>query len=126
MNLRNKNLSVGIWSEEHEKLANWYEKVLGFKIKNRSELPNDMCIDLEMGDNFFFIGKHNGVKGKNSDKYRHMVGFSVESVGEEYQNLVKHGVKIIAPPFELPTGGPIHCCTFEDPEGNILQIFGKK
>lgn len=30
------------------------------------------------------------------------------------------------PPFEIPTGGGVFCTTFEDPEKNILQLYGEK
>lgn len=125
MNLRIKALSVGIWSENYKKLAKWYEKVLELKVKERMNLPNDTYVAFDMGENFFWIGKHSKVKGKNKDKYRHMIGFEVKKVGVEYKNLLKNKAKIIAPPFEIPTGG-VWCCTFEDPEKNILQLYGEK
>lgn len=51
MQLRIKALSVGIWSENYKKLAKWYEKVLGLKVKEKMELPNDTYVAFDMGEN---------------------------------------------------------------------------
>lgn len=125
MKLKDKNLSVGIWSENYSKLADWYEKVLGFTVRERLSLPNDTVVDFAFGDNYFFIGKHSKVKGKSKDPYRVMVGFNVKSVSKTYKELKKKKVKFIAKPFEGPSGG-YWCMTIQDPEENILQFFGGK
>lgn len=125
MKLTNKNLSVGVWSEDHTTLAKWYEDVLGFTVREVLDLPNDMCIDFEFGDNYFFVGKHSEVHGKSKDPYRVMIGFNVASVTEVHDELVKKNVTVIAPPFEGPPGG-FWCMTVQDPEGNILQFYGDK
>jgi predicted enzyme related to lactoylglutathione lyase len=125
MKLKDKYLSVGIWSENHEKLAKWYEKVLGFDYKCRIDYPNDKCIEFKFGKNYFFVGWHNKIHGKNKDKYRIMIGFNVKSVTKTAEELEKRGVKFIAKPFEGPPGG-FWCTTIEDPEGNLLQFYGDK
>ena len=123
--LKDKYLSVGIWSLNHKKLAKWYEEVMGFKVREEINLPNDECIDFNFGENYFFIGKHDKIHGVNSDPYRIMVGFNVESVNNTYKILAKKGVQFIAKPFEAPGGG-FWCMTISDPEGNILQFYGDK
>lgn len=125
MKLKNSIISVSIWSEDYEKLAKWYEDVLGFKVRERLTLPDDTGVDFQFGDVYFYVGKHNKVKGKSRDPYRIMVHFNVDSVTEIYNELVKKNVTIIAPPFEGPPGG-FWCTTIADPEGNILQFFGDK
>ena len=125
MKLKDSNLSVGIWSDNFEALARWYENTLNFKIRGRTNLPDDMCIEFEFGKNYFFIGKHDKVKGTSKDPYRIMIGFNVDSVTETYKDLAKRDVKFIAKPFEGPAGG-FWCMTIQDPEGNILQFYGDK
>lgn len=125
MKLAATNLSIGIWSDNYEELARWYQDVLSFPFKSRTDLKNDTCIDFEFGENYFFIGKHDKVSGNAQDPYRIMIGFSVESISETFSELKKKNVTIIAPPFEGPTGG-FWCMTIADPEGNILQFFGQK
>jgi len=122
MQLTDNYFGIGIWSQDHEKLARWYEEVLGFKVRDRQNLPNDTFIDFDFGENYFFIGKHSEVAGKNRDPYRIMIGFNVKSVEELYQELVAKNVIIIAKPFEAPTGG-FWCMTVSDPDGNTLQFY---
>ncbi len=125
MKLKDTNLSVCLWSEDYEKLAKWYEEVLGFRVKRKLTLPDDTGVDFDFGSNYFYVGKHDKVKGENKDKYRLMSGFNVESVTKVYEEIKTKNVKVIAPPFEGPPGG-FWCMTIEDPDGNLLQFFGDK
>jgi predicted enzyme related to lactoylglutathione lyase len=125
MQLSNKNLCVIIWSGNYEQLAIWYEKVLGFKVRDKVNLPNDTYIDFDFGNNYFSIGKHNKVKGYAKDPYRIMIGFNVESVTALYDDLKQKDVEFVAPPFEAPPGG-FWCMTIKDPDGNIIQFFSDK
>lgn len=126
MKLRNKGLSIGIWSENYKKLAKWYEEVLNFKVSMSMELPNDSFVAFDFGENWFWIGKHSKVRGKSKDPYRIMIGFHVDSVTEVYNELKKKGVEFIAKPFQEPDGSDGWAATFKDSEGNILQLFGRK
>ena len=128
MKLKNKSISVGIWSEDYKKLATWYQDVLGFTFKQKAELPNDSYISFDFGDNWFWIGRHDKVFGKNKDPYRIMVEWQVESITETFEELKRKNVKIIAEPFQDPdpNGDGNWVLTIADPEGNVLQFFGKK
>lgn len=125
MKLANNIVSVCIWSGNYEKLAKWYEEVLGFSVSRRLTLPDDTGVDFNFLPAFFYVGKHSKVKGKSKDPYRMMVGFNVKSVSKAYSELKNKPVKIIAKPFAGPPGG-FWCMTIADPEGNILQFFGGK
>jgi len=111
-----------IWSEDPFKLAKWYEKKLGFKREAVLEYPDDTGILYNFSGRYFWIGKHDKVKGKNKDPYRHMISFVVDDVKKSYEELKKKGVKFIAKPFIAPSGD-MEFATFVDPEGNILQIM---
>lgn len=126
MKIYNNKIAVGVWSSNHEKLAKWYQDVLGLPFKERSDLREDSYIAFDFGENWFWIGKHDKVKGKNKDKYRIMIEFYVESISEAFEELKKHKVKFIAKPFPDPMGGTGWCMTFTDPENNILQMYGEK
>jgi predicted enzyme related to lactoylglutathione lyase len=125
MKLKSSNISVGIWSDNYEKLAKWYEEVLDLPVFSRLNLPNDTGVDFNVRPNFLYIGKHDKVHSKSKDPYRIMIGFDVSSIYETYEELKKKNVTIIAKPFEAPPGG-FWCMTISDPEGNILQFFGDK
>ncbi len=125
MKFHNPYLSVAIWSENHKKLAEWYRDVLGIPIRRYIPYPNDDCYDMDVGDTFFSIGKHDKVHGKSKDPYRMMVGFQIDSVSKVYTELKDKKITWIAKPFMAPTG-EIWCMTLADPEGNIVQFFGQK
>ncbi|MCL4360311.1 VOC family protein [Patescibacteria group bacterium] len=123
--LKNTNLSVCIWSDNYKALAGWYRDTLDLPVREELTLPSDTGIDFDFGGNYFSVGRHDKVHGKNKDPYRIMIGFEVESVAKTYAELQKKGVTVIAAPFEGPPGG-FWCMTIADPEGNILQFFGDK
>ncbi len=125
MKLINKDISVCLWSPDYEKLAAWYESILGFKVQRRLTLPDDTGVDFDFAPTYFYVGKHNKVKGKNKDPYRIMIGFNVKSVTEVYKELKAKKVTIIAKPFAGPPGG-FWCMTIADPEGNLIQFFGQQ
>jgi predicted enzyme related to lactoylglutathione lyase len=119
-----QTLSVIIWSENPDKLADWYKNTFDLSPGESTTLPDDYCIGFDFGSNYFSIGKHDNVTGKNKDPYRIMIGFNVDSVTEMY-NKIKDKTVILAPPFLAPPGG-FYCMTVEDPEKNIIQFFGPK
>ena len=118
---------VLIWTEDPEKLTPFYETVLGLKKLKKLEHPQDTGTLYEFPDGgaVLWIGKHSEVKGQSKDKFRHMVNFLVDSVDATYNELKKKGVKFLVDPFAGPTGNG-YFATFEDPEGNILQIWSRK
>ncbi len=111
-----------IWSEDPFKLGKWYEEVLGFTPEETLTYPTDTGTVYYVGGRRFWIGKHSEVKGKNKDPYRHMVNLIVDDVKDVYEKLKAKGVHFIAEPFTAPSGD-MEFATFEDPEGNILQIM---
>ncbi len=125
MKLDKTSLVSIIWSEHYDTLAKWYEEVLGFPVKERLNFPDDTGVDFDFSPNFFYVGRHDKVKGKNKDPYRSMIGFTVPSVSEAYNELKKKKITWIAKPFPAPTG-TTWCMTIADPDGNIIQFFGKK
>lgn len=121
-----KNISdVIIWSGNYKKLANWYQDKFGLKKIGEVNHPQDMCIGFAIGTIELWIGYHDKVKGKNRDKYRIMHNIVVDSVSASYQDLVSKGVKFIAKPFKAPTFDK-YFATFEDPDGNLMQLIGNK
>ncbi|EFK95857.1 protein containing Glyoxalase/bleomycin resistance protein/dioxygenase domain [sediment metagenome] len=121
-----KNISdVIIWSGDYKKLAKWYQETFDLEKIGEVNHPKDMCIGFRVGNMELWIGFHDKVKGKNKDKYRIMHNFVVDSVSKTYDMLVKKGVKFIAKPFKAPTFEK-YFATFEDLDGNIMQLIGGK
>ena len=126
MKIKNHALAIGLWSEDYVSLARWYQDVLCLPFKEKSNIPGDSYVAFDFGDNWFWIGQHDQVSGKNKDPYRVMIEFYVESVSEAFEELKKQNVEFIAEPFEDPLDAKGWCMTFKDPDGNILQMYGSK
>ena len=118
---------VLIWSENYKRLAKWYQNTLGLKPLEEINHPKDTGILFEFapGKTWLWIGQHSQIKGKNKDKNRWMVNIDTDSVDKAYEYLKKQKVKIVAKPFKAPTFDKWFC-TFEDPDGNILQVIGPR
>lgn len=122
-----KNIDcVLIWTDNVERLSEFYENILGLKRLVKLDHPQDTGILYEFpnGGPQLWIGLHSEVKDKNEDPARHMINFLVDDVDEVYNNLKGKGVKFIADPFDGPTGNG-RFATFEDPDGNYLQLWCK-
>ena len=116
--------SVCIWSENPDKLAEFYEKTLGLHVEERINLPDDVGVVFKLGEVLIFIGEHSEVHGKAKDKYRIMPGFWVDSVQEVYDELKVKNVEFIRTPSVSPDG-TYYAATILDPEENVLQFFSE-
>lgn len=121
MNIHNLG-SACIWSENPEKLAQFYEKTLGLPVDKQLNLPNDRGVQFKIGNFYLFIGYHDQVKGNTQDPYRIMLGFDVDSVQKVYQELITKKVEFILKPSSSPDK-TFYVTTAKDPEGNIIQFF---
>jgi len=120
--------TIIIWSENYKRLASWYQDVFNLKEIEQINHPKDTGIlyEFPQGQPWIWIGKHSKIKGKSKDPLRIMFNINVDSVMEAYAYLKKKGIKkFIAKPFKAPTFDKWFV-TFSDPDGNTLQIIGKK
>ena len=118
-----KNIGwITLWSEDYQKLAKWYEEILGFKRTGALDLTNDTGImfEFENGTNFW-IGKHSEVKGMAKDRYRFFICFNVDSVSEMYESLKGKGIEYVREPSLSPTGD-YYAMTLVDLDGNLVQF----
>ena len=119
--------SICVWSENYRELADWYRDVLELEVVSELTLPNDTGVTFKVGSSptLFWVGAHDGVKGKNQDKHRFMPGFDVESVGETHTKLAARGVKFILEPTISPTND-YYVATALDLDDNVIQFFSSK
>lgn len=121
-----------IYSETPDKLAQFYQNVLGFKLVEKLNIPGDYGYMLNVvGDLNVWIGKHSEIKGKAKENFRHLFNiYPTEGVEYWYEKLKNISeVTIVAKPFLAPFSTPenqVWFCTFLDPEGNCWQFVGKK
>lgn len=119
--------TVLIWSEDFRKLSDWYKEVLGFRVIEEQDHPQDTGVLFEVnpGGAWLWVGQHSQVHGKSQDPARHMINLNVASVSEAYKYLKSKNVQIIAEPFKAFTFDK-YFCTFADLDGNYIQLIGGK
>lgn len=121
-----------IYSENPDKLKDFYINVLGFKEIEHLALPDDYGYMLEVsGDYRVWIGKHSEVIGKAKENFRHLFNLYPEEGVEYWYNKVKDNpqVTVVAKPFLAPFSTPEDqwwFATILDPEGNCWQFVGQK
>lgn len=121
-----------IFSEDPDKLMQFYQNILGLKLIQEYKLSNDYGYMFEIThDLLLWIAKHSEVKGKAKENFRHIFNVYPEEGVHFWYEKIKNNpeVSIIANPFLSPISTPTDekwCCTFLDPEGNCWQFAGKK
>ncbi len=121
-----------IYSDNPDKLMQFYRDVLEFKLVEQLKLDNDYGYMFNIaGDYNVWIGKHSEVKGKAKESFRHLFNLYPEEGVQFWFDKIKENpeVKIIAQPFLAPFSTPENqtwFATFLDPEGNCWQFVGKK
>lgn len=127
-----KDYQLLIWSEDPDKLKDFYVSVLGLKLTKELKLPDDYgyAVTTEDGSQIW-IGKHSEAKGENKDKYRFIVNFYVSDVKKWYKKLSKKvkmetDVFVMPHTHDWPDKVKRHCFTFHDPDGNLLQMTTTK
>ena len=109
--------SVLIWSEDMKRLLPFYRDVLG--LKPLIEMEEFAVFPLSPGVGLR-IGTHGEVRGRARDPNRVMVNFRVDDCQAGYEQLSQRGVEFT----RAPTRDAIHIvATFNDPEGNVLQLL---
>ena len=108
---------ASIWSEDVKKLVPFYRDVLGLKVALDS--PGFVVLG-ELGAPALALGTHSGVRGRNADPARHMVGFTTDDVLADWKRLKDAGVEFIEDPTEY---GKHRIATLKDPEGNLIQLL---
>ena len=121
-----------IYSENPDKLKDFYIDVLGFKLVDKLDIEGDYGYMLNVvGDLNVWIGHHSEIKGKAKENFRHLFNlYPTEGVQFWYEKLKDNkSIKIVAKPFLAPFSTPenqVWFSTFLDPEGNCWQFVGKK
>lgn len=121
-----------IYSENPDKLMEFYRDVLEFKLVDQLNIPGDYGYMFNVvGDLNVWIGKHSEIKGSAKENFRHLFNLYPEEGVIYWHNKIKDNpqVKIIAEPYLAPFSTPdnqVWFSTFLDPEGNCWQFVGKK
>lgn len=118
-----------IYSENPDKLMEFYRDILELKLENKLDIPNDYGYMFTISGDFkLWIGKHSQVRGVTKEPFRHIFNLYVTSVTEWYEK-IKDKAEIISPPQRTPFAtqeNPVYVSTFLDPEKNCWQFMGGK
>ena len=119
--------SVGFFSENAKRLAQFYKDKVGLTIGLNAEIgeAGEELFEMKLpkGSGFYVVD-HTGVKGPNKQPERIMVNFEVDNIEKEAEKLERAGVKKIQDIYHVENYGLI--ATFEDIDGNYFQLVQTK
>jgi predicted enzyme related to lactoylglutathione lyase len=115
--------SVMLYSENADKLAEFYMEKAGFKKADEYEMEKNGTVYIfTFGDSnsSFGIMNHSKVFGKNKMPARFMINFEVDDIEKIVSQLKKNKVTQIADIYHIESYGLV--ATFEDIDGNYFQF----
>jgi predicted enzyme related to lactoylglutathione lyase len=121
-----KGISVAYIHTPNKQLADWYEKTLGFKKSYGDE--SWQAFETSQDSSKFaldFISYPSSTVQKQSI----MISFAVDDIHAAVEELAKKGVRFYPDNDKSKTifdVGPSLVATFEDPDGNFMQISQQK
>lgn len=112
-----------IYSENPDKLMEFYKDVLELELEEKLDIPNDYgYMFIINGDFKLWIGKHSKIRGKVKESDRHIFNLYTDEVQKWYEKIKDFkGVTVVLKPSLTPFAtkeNPFYVCTFLDPEGN--------
>ncbi|HBI94603.1 MAG TPA: glyoxalase [Terrisporobacter glycolicus] len=119
---------VTIWTDEIDKMKNFYNQVLGFRIKN--DLGD--YVEFENNGVRFAICLRNVMEGYSNEYTKKATGQSFElafpcenpnDVDKSFNKLIAMGAISIQEPQNMPWNQ--RTALFADPDGNIHEIFAE-
>jgi len=110
--------SILIFSENPEKLVEFYKKVFG---ADPGWTGGDFS-GFKVGDGYITIGPHDKVKGKSQYPERIMFNLETDDVQGEFERIKGLGAKVIADPYHPGEDEKMMLATFADPDGNYFQL----
>ena len=108
--------SLMIGTSQFEKMAGFYEEILGKK----PNMKESEWVGWQIGASFLGIGTHSEMKGKAKDPGRIMFNLETKNVQEEFERIKKLGTKVVKSPYDM---GGAWIATFADPDGNYFQLM---
>jgi predicted enzyme related to lactoylglutathione lyase len=107
-----------IWSEDINNLLPFYRDVVG--LRPGVGTP-DFVVFGDQTAPALAVGTHSEVHGRTKEPARHMVGLITDDIQADTARLKAAGVRFVEEPNDQ--GGGFWLATFEDPEGNLIQLY---
>jgi predicted enzyme related to lactoylglutathione lyase len=109
--------SILIGSENPQRLADYYKKLLGKPTWDESGYVGWL-----IGSGGFTVGPHDEVKGKNPHPGRIIWNIESEDVKGEFERLKKAGATVVREPYQMSEDSGF-IATFSDPDDNYFQLI---
>lgn len=110
--------TVMVSSEEPDRLADFYTKVLG-----EAGWQSEGYTGWKCGQAYFLIGPHTDVKGSNEMPGRIIFNFETDDVPGEFARIKGLGAAVQQEPYQpSAAGGEVWLATLADPDGNFFQL----
>ena len=113
-----RELRLVVTATDYESAVHFYRDVLGLRVGHAT--PGFVVF----GDGThpaLAVGTHSEVHGRTVEPARHMVGLLTDDIQADTARLKAAGVRFIEDPNHQ--GGGFWLATFEDPDGNLIQLF---
>jgi len=107
-----------IWSEDINNLLPFYRDVVGLPV---GVATPDFVVFGDQTEPALALGTHSEVHGRTVEPARHMVGLMTDDIQADTARFKAAGVRFIEEPNDQ--GGGFWLATFEDPDGNLVQLF---
>jgi predicted enzyme related to lactoylglutathione lyase len=107
-----------IWSEDINNLLPFYRDVVGLQV---GVATPDFVVFGDQTKPALALGTHSEVHGRTLEPARHMIGLITDNIRGDAARLKAAGVRFIEEPNDQ--GGGFWLATFEDPDGNLIQLF---
>lgn len=112
MTVQNTTIIVAT-KDNDEAMVSFYKDVLGFTANNHGGYV--------LGNIELYFDRHDKASSKNPEPFRYMLTFKVSDIKAVCEELKTKEVKFVRDPAKESWGGWL--ATFEDPDGNYLQLF---
>ena len=110
--------SILVFSEDPEKLADFYQKVFDKK----PDWSEGNCFGFMVGKGFITICPHDKVRGKNKNPERIMFNFETTEVKGEFERIKKLRATVVAEPYNPAEDPKGWIATLADPDQNYFQL----
>lgn len=120
-----KGISVAYIHTPNKEMADWYEKTLGLK----KGYGDDSWQAFETSEGSTFALDFISYPSSTVQKQSIMISFAVDDIHTAVEDLAKKGVRFYPDNDKTKTifdVGPSLVATFEDPDGNFVQISQTK
>jgi len=110
--------SILIGSDDPQRLADYYTKVLGVPAMADGDYTGWM-----VGQGFVGVGPHSEVHGRNGEPGRFLWNIESADVRGDFDRMKAAGAIVVREPYEMEGAPGSSIATLADPDGNYFQLM---